>query len=405
MHDVVNVPAASTFIYFTMTTREDGAQSPPTGIASTEDDGERAKSTGGATNGAEVLQDGLSKRQYWGFTPAKDSRFVDYGLIPPYSPFPPPGYYLQHLSPMQVDPNSASTAQNKNQPPPYSPFCMPFPPSPYYSDPNGARARCTPSPKSWPTSSWPTSSSVPASRSLPRPLRAEATSPHPRKIHEMCIGTEKVQGVSRKSRLVDPNLVNSNLAPPAKEGVSPEQEEEDLCDDSNTVATEETDAGTDNGRVLACQVYVKATVPLSKYHAGKRTTKNGKAKSRSQSKREWMKEIEAKPEHERTMEEKVRYLQLLDQRERKNARSRERARETKAEIERILDKPVNKRTKAEVRFLQVKLKAKLNKNKGDQLRRLKKKVETAVIPPIEPEKIDSYYEQKYKELVNMSGKA
>jgi hypothetical protein len=118
-----------------------------------------------------------------------------------------------------------------------------------------------------------------------------------------------------------------------------------------------------------------------------------------------MKEIEAKPEHERTMEERMRHLQLLDQRERKNARSRERARETKAEIERILDKPVNKRTKAEVRFLQVKLKAKLNKNKGDQLRRLKKKVETAVIPPIEPEKIDSYYEQKYKELVNMSGKA
>ena len=215
----VTVPAT-----FTMTTREDGAQSPPTGIASTGDDEEKPKSTGGATNGAKsILQDELAK-QHWGFTPAKDSRFVDYGLIPPYSPFPPPGYYLQHLPPAPIDPNSVSTGEHP--PPPYSPFCMPFPPSPYYSDPNGARARCSvsPSPKRWPTSSWPTSSSVHPSRSLPRPLRAET---RPRKVRKTSLGKEKGhQGASRKSRLVDSNLVNSSLAPPAKRA-SPEEEEEE----------------------------------------------------------------------------------------------------------------------------------------------------------------------------------
>lgn len=102
--------------------------------------------------------------------------------------------------------------------------------------------------------------------------------------------------------------------------------------------------------------------------------KNSHSRARASKLKTRVAEIEAKPENERTLEEKEILASFEHKRQRKNNRSRERSLEKKAEIERILAKPENKRSKVENDFLLTMMSCKQRKNHMDRIRRQRVKM-------------------------------
>lgn len=331
--------------------------------------------------------------------PAADSRYV-YGLYPPYSPFPPPGHYLYQFTGMGdrmnhpqglMDPNAMAPWQQQSSmaypPQPYAPHALPFPPSPYYSDRNDTRTQCamTPSPAFLPP--------------VPRPYEQGASLLRP---DSFIVKEQPVKEESSRHIFPKPHVVEDSL------GETAEVETEETF---TSARSEETSVGeseeTTNSSCPTPAVYVKSKMPISKDLSERRKKKNTFARKRAVSKRKLVAAIEAKPEHERTEEEKKKYDHFVDQREKKNQRSRERALEKKAEIQRILAKPKEKRTKFENDYLVVMLDAKQRKNEGDRIRRLKGRRargrQQCQKPPLTEEEIysttvlDSFHERQQRE--------
>lgn len=125
----------------------------------------------------------------------------------------------------------------------------------------------------------------------------------------------------------------------------------------------------DTSSASRARLYVKSKVPTRQEILDRRARKNAQSRSRASKLRARVDAIAAKPDSERTEEERELYDSYQYRRQRKNDRSRERAIEKKTEIERILTKPEKKRTKIERDFLETALYAKQRKNQGDRLRR------------------------------------
>jgi len=105
----------------------------------------------------------------------------------------------------------------------------------------------------------------------------------------------------------------------------------------------------------------------------RREIKNTRAKERAFEKKEFVERILAAPEARRTEEELEKLKQFETRREKKNVRSKERAAEKKEYITRILDTPEAQRTEEENLNLRTLFIAKLRKNEGDRLRRMRLK--------------------------------
>jgi len=131
----------------------------------------------------------------------------------------------------------------------------------------------------------------------------------------------------------------------------------------------ESKMGPDTSSASRARLYVKSKVPTRQEILDRRARKNSQSRARAAKLRERIDIIQAKPESERTEEERDLFNSYQYRRQRKNDRSRERAIEKKNEIERILSKPENKRSKIENDFLEIALSAKQRKNQGDRLRR------------------------------------
>lgn len=270
---------------------------------------------------------------------------------PPYSPYPPPpGYYWPH--PHRPPPEEGADKGNgvvspegkefppSNMPPwgmqyppygyppqPYQPMPPLYPPtSPYYQHPNAPRPYCPPGGGG---GSWPPSGPYDGA---PPPYQ-------------------------------DPYQQPYNMAPEQDKPTRASTKE------YSKVAYEEIPIADGGESKTSLTFYVKSKATLPVDQAERRARKNSQSRARAAKLKERVKEIQEKPEHERTEEEKDVLSQFELRRKRKNDRSRERAIECKRELERILSKPENKRTQLETQFLEVKLGAKQAKNEGDRRRR------------------------------------
>lgn len=164
------------------------------------------------------------------------------------------------------------------------------------------------------------------------------------------------------SPVLSPNStgVAANASPRGAAGARPE----DSHDGVGEISSE--DAAAAASRI---KVYVKSSGQASDEVLARRSRKNAQSRSRAAKHREYIAQIENKPEAERTLEEQQVFQTHQMRRKRKNDRSRERALEKKMEIDRILAKPENKRSRIELQFLDSALGAKRRKNEGDRLRR------------------------------------
>ena len=116
-----------------------------------------------------------------------------------------------------------------------------------------------------------------------------------------------------------------------------------------------------------------------------RNLKNSRSRSRAQSRRTEIETIKRKS-NEQVTEEDVSKLALDEARRfKKNQRSRERMGEMKMEVDRILGKPVEQRSTHESKFVQDVRQRNMRKNEGDRLRRLRNKPgnrEDLKLPPL-----------------------
>jgi hypothetical protein len=130
----------------------------------------------------------------------------------------------------------------------------------------------------------------------------------------------------------------------------------------------------------------------------KRLKKNTAARTRAAKLKEKITKIEAKPENERTEDEKELYVKWMDRRMKKNTRSKERSLEKAAEIERILAKPEEERTQSEVAWLAAAMNAKATKNLRDKQRRMRAKMAKSLMPPVKKtSNLDLFHEKQQQE--------
>lgn len=130
----------------------------------------------------------------------------------------------------------------------------------------------------------------------------------------------------------------------------------------------------------------------------KRLRKNTAARTRAANLKEKITKIEAKPEKERTEDEKELFAKWVDRRMKKNTRSKERSLEKAAGIARILAKPEKERTPSEVAWLTVAMNARATKNLRDKERRMRAKMAKSLVPPVKmTSNLDLFHEKQHQE--------
>lgn len=305
------------------------------------------------------------------------------------SPFPPPGYYLN--PPPNWEEESESPPNNKGGPCPYPggthnpPFgyaLPPWPTSPYYSHPNSDRSSCKIMPPCF--GRWPPKDPY---EGEPPPFGLYQIIARPRyhppqelyDVQQDGEESEEDEEVSSKEVSTQGKGGSALKEVPKKrdEPVRPQekaarrQEEKaskDIIAEETTSAPIKEEGAKKQNAATTGYVY-KPRPKVVEDPATRRKRKNAQARARAARNRERLIALEAKPDSERTAEEKAFLAKVLAKRARKNNRSRNRAAENKIEMERISQIPEKDRTQEEIKFLAKMLTVKKRKNEGDVERR------------------------------------